>query len=309
MNTILITHPACIEHDPGPGHPERPDRLRAILKVLEHENFALLGYREARRATVDEIIRAHPRVHVERVLSRIPSSGYFDFDPDTSVSAASGEAALLAAGALCQAVDLVFDGEARNAFCAVRPPGHHAEGTRAMGFCLFNNVVVGAAHARARYGITRVAIVDFDVHHGNGTQDLCWNDPDLFYGSTHQMPLYPGTGSRSERGVAGNIHNAPLAPFDGSEEFQHAMSTIILPALEAFRPELVMVSAGFDAHMRDPLANLNLTEADYIWITHQLTDVARRHCEGRLVSTLEGGYDLQSLATSVAMHVKELMVA
>ena len=309
MNTILISHPVCFEHDTGPGHPERPERLRAILKALEQESFALLGHREARCATVEEVARAHPQAYVERVLSRVPAHGYFDFDPDTTISPNSGEAALRAAGALCQAVELVFEGEARNAFCAVRPPGHHAESTRAMGFCMFNNAVVGAAHARARYGIKRVAVIDFDVHHGNGTQELAWNDADLFYGSTHQMPLYPGTGSRSERGATGNIHNAPLAPFDGSQEFQHAMATIILPALEAFRPELVMISAGFDAHTRDPLANLNLTEADYAWATHQLADVARRNCEGRLISTLEGGYDLQALANSAAAHVKELMAA
>jgi acetoin utilization deacetylase AcuC-like enzyme len=309
MNTILFTHPICLQHDTGPGHPERAERLRAILSALETEPFALLIHREARQATLEEIARMHPMDHVKRVLAAVPEHGYYDYDADTTVSPASAEAALRSAGACCEAVEAVFDGDAHNAFCAVRPPGHHAERTRPMGFCLFNNIAIGAAHARAKYGIKRVAVIDFDVHHGNGTQNMFKDDPDLFYGSTHQMPLYPGTGTRNEHGVADNIHNAPMPPHAGSPEFRAAMSGSILPALEAFKPELVMISAGFDAHMDDPLANLNLTRDDYAWVTAKLLDLAARHCKGRLVSTLEGGYDLRALTDGVTAHVKELMTA
>ena len=296
-----------MDHDPGLGHPESADRLRAILSVLDGETFALLDRREAPRATVEDIARVHPRSYVERILASIPTQGYNDIDVDTVVSPGSGEAALRAAGAVIAAIDAVFNGEARNAFCAVRPPGHHAEKARSMGFCLFNNVAVGAHYARARHGIKRVAVIDFDVHHGNGTQDIFWKDPDLFYASTHQSPLYPGTGLARETGVSENIVNMLLPPMSGSPEFRHAMMRGILPALEAFEPELVLISAGFDAHSLDPLANLHLTEDDFAWATKKLGELAARVCSARMVSVLEGGYNLRALASSCAAHVRELM--
>jgi acetoin utilization deacetylase AcuC-like enzyme len=236
----------------------------------------------------------------------VPQTGHVAIDADTVMSPASGRAALRAAGAVAAAVDAVVAGEADNAFCAVRPPGHHAEPGRAMGFCLFNNIAVGALRAREVHGLARVAAIDFDVHHGNGTQARFADDPTLFYASTHQSPLYPGTGAASETGV-GNIVNAPLPPLAGSQQFRTAMSRKILPALDAFRPEMVLISAGFDAHRHDPLAQLLLEEADYTWATEQLLDIARRHAAGRVVATLEGGYDLPSLAASAAAHVRALM--
>jgi len=309
MHTILYSHPACLTHDPGPMHPECPDRLRAVLQALEQESFMLLNRREAPRAEIDAIARVHPRDYVEGLLNAIPSHGERALDADTRVSPGSGEAALRAAGAAVGAVDSVMAGEARNAFCAVRPPGHHAEPARAMGFCLFNNVAVAAAHARAAHGLKRVAVMDFDVHHGNGTEAMFRADPDLFYASTHQMPLYPGTGSPDETGVSGNIVNAPLPPMAGSGEFRVAMSRVVIPALREFEPEFLIVSAGFDAHMADPLAQLRLTEADFAWATAELMRVAAEFCDSRLISTLEGGYDLTALARSAAAHVRTLMEA
>jgi len=309
MTTILYTHPACLEHDAGRGHPERPARLEAVLAALDDAAFADLERRQAPRAEREQIARVHPRAYVDRTLEAIPSNGYYGIDMDTVVSPGSGEAALRAAGALCAAVDAVMAGEAGNAFCAVRPPGHHAEPQRAMGFCLFNNVAIGAAQARAVHGLKRVAVVDFDVHHGNGTQAMFWDDADLFYGSTHQMPLYPGTGAHTERGVAGNIVNVPLPPFAGSEEFRLAMGEGILPALRQFAPEFLFVSAGFDAHEDDPLAQLRFRDEDFAWATAELRQVAEDCCSGRLVSTLEGGYDLAALASSATAHVRALMTA
>ena len=309
MNTAFFTHAACAAHDPGPGHPECPDRLKAVLRRFEDEAFALLDRREAPVAEIEQLVRAHPRVYVDRVLAAVPDHGYAGLDADTVLSPGSGEAALRAAGAVCSAVDAVMTGESRNAFCAVRPPGHHAETARAMGFCLFNSIAVGAAHARAVHGVRRVAVVDFDVHHGNGTQDIFWSDADLFYVSTHQSPLYPGTGMAEETGAADNILNVPLPAHAGPPEFRHAMTESVLPALSAFGPDLLMISAGFDAHRSDPLAALQLTEADFAWATVKLTDLAAESCQGRVVSSLEGGYDLHALAESCAAHVKELMVA
>jgi len=309
MTTILYTHPACLEHDAGAGHPERPARLQAVLAALESEAFAALDRREAPRAEREQIARVHPASFVDRILDSIPSDGHVGLDMDTIVSPGSGEAALRAAGALCAAVDAVMAGEADNAFCAVRPPGHHAEPERAMGFCLFNNIAIGAAQARAVHGLTRVAVVDFDVHHGNGTQAMFWDDSELFFGSTHQMPLYPGTGSQDERGVSGNIVNVPLPPMAGSEEFRLAMGEGILPALRRFAPEFLLVSAGFDAHQDDPLAQLRFRDEDYTWATTELRRVAEDCCSGRLVSTLEGGYDLGALASSASAHVQALMAA
>jgi acetoin utilization deacetylase AcuC-like enzyme len=309
MPTILMTHPACVDHDPGPHHPECPARLRAVLGALEAEKFQTLDRREAPKATVDAIARVHDRDYVERVLDAIPTDGTRALDGDTHVSPGSGEAALRAAGALCAAVDAVAAGEARNAFCAVRPPGHHAEPAIAMGFCLFNNVAVGAAHARAEHGLARTAVVDFDVHHGNGTQAMFWNEPDMFFASTHQSPLYPGTGAASDHGVDDNIVNAPLAPMSGSTEFRTAMTETVLPALKAFAPDIIFISAGFDAHAADPLAMLNLHDEDYAWITGEIMHIAADCCNGRVVSTLEGGYDLDALARSAAAHVDALMTA
>ena len=310
MTTLLYSHPACLEHDPGEGHPECPARLGAVLAALEGEAFAGLERREAPRASQEQIARVHDPRYLEGVLAAIPQSGRHGLDPDTVASPGSGEAALRAAGALCAAVDAVMAGEAANGFCAVRPPGHHAEPARAMGFCLFNNVAVGAAHARAAHGLERVAVVDFDVHHGNGTQAMFWDDPALFFGSTHQMPLYPGTGSESERGANGtNIVNAPLAPMAGSEAFRAAMSTRVLPALDAFDPDFILISAGFDAHVQDPLASLSFEDEDYSWATEEILKVAARRCNGRVVSTLEGGYHLGALGRSCAVHVMALMAA
>ncbi len=307
MPTLLYSHPAFLAHDPGPHHPERPERLRAIHAALEREAFQALERREAPRAGKAEIARVHGARYIDWILEQIPKEGWAGLDADTIVSPGSGEAALRAAGAVCAAVDAVVEGEARNAFCAVRPPGHHAEPEHAMGFCLFNNVAIGAAHARAVHGLQRVAVVDFDVHHGNGTQAAFEADPDYFYASTHQWPLYPGTGQAHERGIANNIVNVPLAPFSGSAEFRAAVERQVLPALDAFKPELVLISAGFDAHLRDPLASLNLVEEDYAWVTRKLCELAERHAKSRIVSSLEGGYDLRALANSVAAHVDALM--
>lgn len=307
MPTMLVTHYDCIDHDTGPGHPESPDRLRAILEALEDEAFHILVRAEAPHAPTEDLLRVHPLSHIEHVLESVPAHGHHHIDPDTVLSPMSGEAALRAAGAVIAAVDAVATGEVRNAFCAVRPPGHHAERHEAMGFCFFNNVAVGAERARAVHGLTRVAVVDFDVHHGNGTQHLFWDDPDLFYGSTHQSPAFPGTGSQTERGHHHNIVNVPLRPGAGSDEFRAAMSDIVLPAVRAFGPDLLMISAGFDAHARDPLAHLRLTVDDFGWVTQHLMAVAAECCDHRIVSVLEGGYDLPALAASVARHVRTLM--
>jgi acetoin utilization deacetylase AcuC-like enzyme len=307
--TILLTHPDCVLHNPGPGHPERPERLKAVLTALGHPDFAGLDRREAPLATQAQITRVHGAAFVAELLDSVPKSGMVRVDADTAMSPGSGNAALRAAGAAVAAVDAVLKGEAANAFCSVRPPGHHAEPDQAMGFCLFNSIAVGAAHAQAVHGIERVAIVDFDVHHGNGTQTMTASRPDWLYASTHQYPFYPGTGSVREHGPYGNIVNAPLASGDGSTKFRAAFDEVILPALNRFRPELLMISAGFDAHHRDPLASLDLDEDDFAWATQALTDIARRHSGGRIVSLLEGGYDLTALAASAAAHVRVLMNA
>ncbi|MFZ9632228.1 MAG: histone deacetylase family protein [Alphaproteobacteria bacterium] len=309
MTTLLLTHPACLDHDPGAWHPERPQRLEAVLAALSAPAFRALERREAPRAEDHRLMLVHPQSHVERVMGAVPPAGRHPLAAATTLSPGSGEAALRAAGAVVAAVDAVMAGAARNAFCAVRPPGHHAEPSVPMGFCLFNNVAVGALHARAAHGLRRVAVVDFDVHHGNGTQAMFERDPGLFFASTHQMPLYPGTGAAEETGVAGNVVNAPLRPHSDGEAFRRAMERVVLPALDAFAPELVLVSAGFDAHRRDPLAALDLEDEDYAWGTAAIAEVARGRCGGRVVSTLEGGYDLEALAGSAAAHVAALMAA
>ena len=309
MTTALFTHFACLDHVTPPGHPESPERLRAVLKALEAPEFAGLARGEAPRAAAETLALVHPGDYVRRVLSSVPERGLKAVDGDTTLSPGSGEAVLRAAGGAIAAVDAVMTGEARNAFAAVRPPGHHAEPGTAMGFCVFNNVAVAARHARAAHGLRRIAEVDFDVHHGNGTQAAFEMDADMFFASTHQWPLYPGTGLPQERGIAGNVVNVPLPPRTGSDEFREAFDTLVLPALEAFAPELVMISAGFDAHAADPLADLRLYESDYAWATWRLGEIADACAKGRMVSTLEGGYDLDALAASAAAHVKALMAA
>jgi acetoin utilization deacetylase AcuC-like enzyme len=308
MTTALLTHPACLGHDPGRHHPESPARLRAVLDALAGETFAALDRREAPACALDDLALIHPPPFIEAVMATIPEAGHGAIDADTILSPGSGEAALRAAGAVVAAVDGVMAGDFDNAFCAVRPPGHHAEPNRAMGFCLFNNVAIGAARARYIHGCDRVAVVDFDVHHGNGTEAAFARDGHFFYASTHQSPLYPGTGDAAETGV-GNVVNVPLAPRSGGPAFRAGFESRILPALAAFRPEFVLISAGFDAHRRDPLAELMLDEADFAWVTEQLLVLARHHAGGRVVSTLEGGYDLPALAASAAAHVAGLLAA
>lgn len=309
MTTLLFSHPACRDHVAGPHHVECPDRLDAVAKALDDPAFAALDRREAPEATRQQVALAHPADFVDFVLDSIPASGYAAFDSDTIVSPGSGVAALHAAGGLCAAVDAVVTGAADNAFCAVRPPGHHAEAAQAMGFCLFNSVAVAAHYARQTHGLARVAVVDFDVHHGNGTQAIFWNEPELLYASTHQMPLYPGSGATNETGVAGNIVNAPLSAGADSADFRRAIGERVIPALEDFKPELLIISAGFDAHEEDPLAGLNFQDEDYAWVTGELSNFARQTCGGRVISALEGGYNLDALARSAAAHVSALMAA
>ncbi len=309
MTTALITHPDCLRHELPPGHPERPARLAMVLKSLDTPEFSGLVRREAPFAEMASLTRAHSEGHVRTILDAIPDKGFAGIDSDTLVSPGSGDAALRAAGAVVLAVDMVMTGQVANAFCAVRPPGHHATPTQAMGFCLFNSVAIGALHARAVHGVKRVAVVDFDVHHGNGTQDIFSPDPELFYASTHQSPLYPGTGRTGETGIDHNVVNRPLPPGAGGEAFRKTMETGILPALAAFKPEFLLISAGFDAHGADPLAQLRLNEDDFAWATTVLCALADRVCGGRVVSALEGGYDLEATARSAQAHVRALMAA
>jgi acetoin utilization deacetylase AcuC-like enzyme len=307
MATLFITHPACLNHLTPPGHPERPDRLRAIERVFESEKFQDLVRADAPTADFDTIALCHPMDYVTALRDSSPTSGLVQIDADTSMSPGSFEAALRAAGGGVYAVDEVMAGRISNAFVATRPPGHHTETARPMGFCLFNNAAIAARYAQKRYGIDRAAVVDFDVHHGNGSQDIFWSDKTVMYCSTHQMPLYPGTGARSERGEHDTVVNAPLSPGDGGAKFREAFESVILPRLREFRAELIVISAGFDAHQRDPLANLNLVEADFLWATQKIMEVAQASANGRVVSMLEGGYDLEGLSNSAAAHVSALM--
>ena len=301
----LYTHPACLEHKPGKGHPESPARLKAVLKGLDQDRFAALDRVEAPRATRRQLLRVHTPEHLARVLGATPGEDGLRLDDDTVMSPGSAEAALRAAGAVVAAVDAAMAGACAHAFCAVRPPGHHATASAPMGFCLFNNVAVAAAHALRQHRLKRVAIVDFDVHHGNGTQDIFAREPKVLYVSSHQSPLYPGTGPANECGV-GNIVNAPLPPGTGSRDFRQIWEGLLLPRLHDFRPQLVLVSAGFDAHRLDPLADLQLETEDYAWLGERLVQLARAHASNRLVSSLEGGYHLTALATGVAAYVQSL---
>ncbi|HEX2631939.1 MAG TPA: histone deacetylase family protein [Bradyrhizobium sp.] len=309
MTTLLLTHPACLNHATPPGHPERADRLRAINQVLAADRFNPLVRGEAPEGNLDLATLCHNDHYIEEIRHLAPSSGVVYIDGDTSMSPGTWEAVMRGVGGAVAATDAVMSGRQNNAFVAVRPPGHHAETSRAMGFCFFDNAAIAARHAQRKYGISRAAIVDFDVHHGNGTQEIFWADPTVMYCSTHQMPLFPGTGAKSERGEHDTIVNAPLAAEDGGAKFRAAFENVILPQLRKFDPELIIVSAGFDAHYRDPLASLNLKADDFGWVTRKLMDVADSSAGGRIVSVLEGGYDLQGLQESVAAHVSALMGA
>jgi acetoin utilization deacetylase AcuC-like enzyme len=305
MQTVLLTHPDCVRHEMGAGHPESPQRLKAILAAIEAAGLAgRLDKREAPEATREELERVHEHEHVDLIFGSAPASGYAFLDPDTSMNASSLSAALRAAGALVKATDLVLAGEAKRAFCAVRPPGHHATRHRPMGFCIFNNVAIGAAHAMAAHGLERVAILDFDAHHGNGTEDAFHDDPRVMLCSTFQHPYYPYSGADS-----GNEHiiNVPLPAMTDGRGFRAAVDEQWIPALDRFRPQLVLVSAGFDAHRDDPLAYLKLDDEDYRWVTERLVEVAERHADGRVVSTLEGGYNTEALGRCAVEHLRVLM--
>jgi acetoin utilization deacetylase AcuC-like enzyme len=307
MTTLLITHPASLNHLNGTGHPERSDRIRAIESVLEAEKFQTLVREQAPLGALETAALCHPMDYIVEIQNAVPQQGLVQLDADTSMSPGTFEAALRAIGGATQAVDEVVGKKATNAFVAQRPPGHHAETVRPMGFCIFNQAAIAARYAQRKHGLHRVAVVDFDVHHGNGTQEIFWKDPTLMYCSTHQMPLYPGTGATGERGEHDNIVNAPLRAGDGGAEFKAAMDGLILPRLSSFGPELIIISAGFDAHKRDPLANLQFVEEDFAWATRKIMDVADKTAQGRVVSILEGGYDLEGLSKSAAAHVIALM--
>ena len=310
MTTSIYTHSACLAHRPGPHHPESPQRLAAVLQALDAPAFSVTRRRDAPRGTREQILLVHSASYFDAVEKAAPRDGLRALDGgDTIMSPGTWEAVLRCVGAACAAVDDVVSRRTRNAFCATRPCGHHAEAERAMGFCIFNQAAIAALHARASHGLRRVAVVDFDVHHGNGTQNRFYNDPDLFYGSSHQSPFYPGTGAHNEAGVAGNIVNIPLQQGCDSATFRRHMRAQMLPALRSFAPELLVISAGFDAHHLDPLGGLSLTDDDFHWVTRELMAVADHSARGRVVSTLEGGYSLQGLASGSAAHVRALMQA
>ncbi|MEL6801814.1 MAG: histone deacetylase family protein [Pseudomonadota bacterium] len=307
MTTALYHHDAFQGHITPPGHPERAERLAAVEHTLSAPQYDALHWRLAPMGRVEDVLRCHPQDYIDRVTDAIPDEGWTALDGDTHVMAGSYEAAMRAVGGNCAAVDAVMAGEVANAFVACRPPGHHAETATAMGFCLFGSVSIAAKYAMEVHGLTRVAIVDFDVHHGNGTQDLMWEEERVLFVSSHQMPLYPGSGAVHETGATDNVMNVPLAPMTGGAEMRRAYSDEVLPALDDFAPELVLISAGFDAHADDPLANLLWREDDFAWVSQAICDVAAAHAGGRVVSTLEGGYDLNALAASVAAHIRVLM--
>ena len=308
MATRLYEHPIFLEHITPEGHPERPDRLRSLNIALEHPNFERLVRKQAPQANEDAVLLAHPEEHLLSVMRQIPEEdGEINrVEADTYVSPKSLQAALTGIGAAMVAVDDVFTGAADNVFVASRPPGHHAETAKAMGFCLFNNAAIAARHAQKVHGAERVAIIDWDVHHGNGTQDIFWNDTSVLFCSTHQMPLYPWSGDKNETGVKNNVVNAPLSPNTGSEYFREAFKSRVLPAIADFSPDLIIISAGFDAHHRDPLAQINLVGEDFDWATGRLLEIADKSASNRVVSLLEGGYDLEGLAESAGLHVLRL---
>lgn len=307
MTTALYSHPDCDAHVTPPGHPEQVARLEVVRRALEAEEFEALDRRDAPLGEEAHVRLAHPLVHFDRIREAEPATGLAQIDADTSMAPGSFNAALRAVGANTAAVDAVLAGDVRNAFVACRPPGHHAEKARAMGFCLFSNVAIAALHALEAHGLDRVAVLDFDVHHGNGTQDVLWNESRVRFVSSHEMPLYPGTGRPDERGAYDQIMNLAMPSRSGSAKMREAWAEHALPWVEEFEPQLILVSAGFDAHGADPLASLMWTTEDFGWVTAKLIEVAERVCEGRVVSTLEGGYDLDALGQSVALHVKTLM--
>lgn len=306
MTTLYYSHPDFLGHETGVGHPESADRLRSIEKALAAPEFSDLIRQSPPLGTKEQIRLIHSQSHIDAILEAIPKQGLHYYDPDTVLSPGSWTAAIRAVGAVCDAVDKVLASYADNAFCAVRPPGHHAEPQRAMGFCLFNNIAIAANYALQHYQLERIAIVDFDVHHGNGTQAAFYDQPCVLYASSHEMPHYPGTGYPTETG-AGNIINVPLAAGDSGSEFRKKYNSLILPAVRKFKPDLLLISAGFDAHKDDPLASIKLVEDDFRWITSELMIIADRCCQGRIISILEGGYNLKALADSVMVHVKTLM--
>ncbi len=281
--------------------------MAAIATALDGTTFAALMRHDAPLASDVQLLRCHPATYLDRIRRAIPAAGIYQLDADTHVSSGSLNAALRAAGGACLGVDMVLHGKVQNAFVGMRPPGHHAETATPMGFCLFGTVAIAARHAMEQHGLSRVAVVDFDVHHGNGTQDLLWDESRALFVSSHQMPLWPGTGAADERGAHGNVINVPLAPGTDGATFRRVYEDTVLPQLDRFAPELVLISAGFDAHRDDPLAQLELVEQDFAWVTGALCDIAARHCDGRVVSVLEGGYDLHALSASVAAHVAVLM--
>lgn len=307
MTTALITHPDCLNHVTPPGHPEQVARLEYILRALDAPEFDALQREKAPLVADDDLLRVHPKEYVQAIRDASPVEGRVSLDADTHMSPGSLTAALRGAGANIKAVDLVMSGAVSNAFAAVRPPGHHAETQTPMGFCLFGNISIAAKYALDHHGLNKVAIVDFDVHHGNGTQDLVEGDHRILFISTHQMPLYPGTGAAHETGAHNNVMNIPLPPGAGTAQFRQVMDNHIMPTVAGFGPDLILVSAGFDAHLADPLASLEFSTEDFAYATEKLCDLADAHCEGRLVSNLEGGYDLDALAESAAAHVRVLM--
>ena len=308
MTTLIYTHAACMDHKPGPGHPESPERLTAVLGALKAPGFEALAWRDAPLGTREQVALIHDAEFIDQVIDNAPKAGYLVLDGgDTVMSPGSLEAVMRCVGAACAGVDAVMDGEADNVFCATRPCGHHAEPDRAMGFCVFNQAAIAAAYAADKYRFERVAVVDFDVHHGNGTQAAFYGNPGLFYASSHQSPFYPGTGSRAETGVAHNIVNVPLARGCNSAQFRERSMAEILPALRAFNPEFIIISAGFDAHHLDPLAALELQDSDFHWITEALMQIADDCCDGRVVSVLEGGYSMEGLASGTAAHVRAML--
>ncbi|MEM8801572.1 MAG: histone deacetylase family protein [Pseudomonadota bacterium] len=302
--TLIYWNDAALGHVTPPGHPERVARVEAIKPALEALDG--LEWRDAPKGSREDVLRCHPAAYFDRIEAALPAQSYISLDGDTHMSPGSLDAALHAVGGCGAAVDAVLAGDSKTAFVAMRPPGHHAETQTAMGFCLFGTAAIAAKRAFDHHGLSRVAVLDFDVHHGNGTQDLLWNEERSLFASSHQMPLYPGSGAAHETGAHNNVVNAPLAPMTGGVEMRRAWGDIILPAVDDFAPELIIVSAGFDAHAEDPLANLNWLEEDFVWVTRAICEVAEAHAKGRVVSTLEGGYDLDALAASTAAHVAAL---